>query len=59
MHLPESAFISAPQRLASQPGPNRISTIRQGELAQKLEAMKQTGARTEELRLLKQGMRHN
>ncbi|KAM0880437.1 hypothetical protein ACQ4PT_033578 [Festuca glaucescens] len=40
MPLPESAFISAAQRLASQPGPSS-STIRQGKLAQKLEAMKQ------------------
>ena len=43
MPLPESSFITAAQRLANQAGPT-TSTLRQGELAQKLEAMKQARA---------------
>ena len=42
MPLPESSFITAAQRLIQESGPS--STLRQGDLAQKLEALKQARA---------------
>ena len=42
MPLPESSFITAAQRLIQDSGPS--STLRQGDLAQKLEALKQAKA---------------
>jgi hypothetical protein len=46
MPLPTSAFLSAAQRLANEQGSSNSSTgtIRQGELAQQLEAMKNARA---------------
>jgi hypothetical protein len=53
MPVPSSNFISAAQRLLSQTGQQGHSTIRQGEMAHRLDQMKQSRAHDLEIRRTK------